>query len=334
MKRLPRYSTLDAYTMEEVRREFEASDATGRIRLLRKLYRETERLPYEFALRVVEDPNPQVRAWFARNGVDLDYRERRRVGGGDDESHVQAWETIDSHPKRNLELRLGIDPDPFVRACSFENPSNMTVRFRFEEQFQVSSHFERLALVRNQMAPRDFVEKLFDYDDRTLVINTEERRELILAYLSNESFAEIMTATSPSWRLWELAPKWPAESGIQHAVYACVDADDSTRAQAYQACEKPSLRRAILSGCGYQDTETLSLGSKDSDAMNSLIAVTMISKSKEKTLVDKEKEFREEVRGELQRILRTLDRLRGWMIAIGVGVFFMVLTYISSRLLR
>ncbi len=330
MKRLTRYRILDAYTLEELRREYEASDVTGRIRLLRNLYRGTDRLPYEFALRVVEDPNPQVRAWIARNGIDLDYRERRRIDGGDDESHVWAWKTIDSRPERNLEERLGNDPDPFVRACSFENPSNWTVRSRFWKQFQESSHFERLAMVRNPMVPEDFIEKLFDYEDKELAISPEERKELVLAYLTNESFAELMTATFPDWRIWELAASWPVESEIPHAIYTYVDADDSTKAKTYQGCNKPSLRRAILSGCDYQYTETLKLGKEDSDPSCSLMALATISKGERKTPMG---EFREEVRGELQRISSALRSLRGWVFAIAVAIAAVVFYLMATRLL-
>ena len=329
MNRLTRYGILDAYTLEEVGREYEASDVTGRIRLLRKLYRGTDRLPYEFALRVVEDPNPQVRAWIARNGRDLDYRERRRVDGGDDETLVRAWETIDSLPERNLEERLWNDPDPFVRACSFENASNWLLRSKFQEQFQESSHFEHLAMVRNPMVPTEFIEKLFDYEEKELAISPEERKELVLAYLTNESFAELMTATFPSWRIWELAASWPVESGIPKAIYTYVDSDDSTKAKTYQGCNKPSLRCAILSGCDYQDTETLKLGKEDSDPSCQLIALATMSKGERKTPMG---EFREEVRGELQRISSALRSLGGWVFAIAVAIAAVVFYLMASRL--
>ncbi len=329
MNRLTRYGTLDAYTLEEVRREYEASDVTGRIRLLRKLYSETDRLPYEFALHVVEDPNPQVRAWIARNGITLDYREQRRIGGGDDEDLVQAWETIDSLPERNLEERLWNDPDPFVRACSFENASNWLLRSKFQAQFQKSNHFEHLAMVRNPMVPEEIIEKLFDYEDKEFAISPEERKELALAYLTNESFAEVMTATSPAWRIWELAASWPVESGVPQAIYTCVDAPDWTKAKTYQGCKKPSLRRAILSSCDRQDTETLKLGKEDSDPSCSLIALTTISKGERKTPMD---EFREEVRGELQGISSALQSLQGWIFAIAAAIAVVVFYVMATRL--
>src|SRR5205809_6954258 len=100
---LSRYQIIDAYTLEELRREYQASDTKGRVRLLRKLYK--DRIPpYKIVLMAVEDQNVEVRQWIARNGEHLDYQDSR-----------------DEFPNRNLEDRLRNDPDPFVCACLREN---------------------------------------------------------------------------------------------------------------------------------------------------------------------------------------------------------------------
>ena len=109
---LPRYAIIDAYTLEELRREYTIADAKGRVSLLKKLYRQSSyRIPFEIARLAVEDPEVEVREWIARNGKYLDYSERRWEGD----------KCIIEFPERNLEERLKNDPDPFVRACLREN---------------------------------------------------------------------------------------------------------------------------------------------------------------------------------------------------------------------
>jgi hypothetical protein len=58
------YDVLDAYTLEELRRRFLASDVRDRIRLLKRF---AYRLPYEIATLAVEDSNPEIRQWIARH---------------------------------------------------------------------------------------------------------------------------------------------------------------------------------------------------------------------------------------------------------------------------
>src|SRR5437899_784674 len=60
-----RYSAIDVYTLEELWREYQASEPRGRIRLLKKLYRDDRRPPYEIAQMAVEDPHVEVRQWMA-----------------------------------------------------------------------------------------------------------------------------------------------------------------------------------------------------------------------------------------------------------------------------
>jgi hypothetical protein len=63
---LSRYAAIDTYILEELRREYQALSARGRIRLLRKLYNERTlppyvSPPYEIALMAVEDSHVEVR---------------------------------------------------------------------------------------------------------------------------------------------------------------------------------------------------------------------------------------------------------------------------------
>jgi hypothetical protein len=169
---LGRYTFSDAYILEELRRAYQAADTQGRIRLLQQLYRDGQRAPFEVAQLAVEDPDVEVHQWIARHGNYLDYRESR-----------------DEHTDRNLEDRLKNDPDPFVRACLRENPTAFHGWGTTDwiEVFRGATHLERLALMRNPEAEKAhaLIEKLFDYEDQELSINLEARKELILAFLTN-----------------------------------------------------------------------------------------------------------------------------------------------------
>ena len=85
---LGRYAVLDAYTLEELRREYARADAKRRISLLKKLNRQSG-IPSEIAGLAVKDPGVDVREWIARHGKYL---------------------------FKELEEYLKNDPDPFVRA--------------------------------------------------------------------------------------------------------------------------------------------------------------------------------------------------------------------------
>ncbi|MBI4536501.1 MAG: hypothetical protein HY712_00930 [candidate division NC10 bacterium] len=353
MNRLTRYSIYDAYTLEEVRREYEASDVVGRIRLLRKVYR-TPLIgpPYEIVLRAVEDPNPQLRAWIARHGKILDFRE----------CHSDGDKLTYSLPERNLEGRLQNDPDPFVRACLLENkvicPGLSALWSDFGERFQRSSPLERLALVRNPEVPELFIEKLFDYQKKELGISTKERTGLIVAYLTNESLVKqnkfqrrrktLIDETGYDehlidyaggveqylLRLWELAGTWPAKSGIPCAIYETVVAPDSTKAKVYRAQKDPDLRQVILYSCDFRDKETLKLGREDSDSACREAAISTSREPRKPPADENLVEFRDEVQSELQSVSWALRSLRVWVITIGMGVLLLLLIRFFPNLLR
>ena len=214
---LPRYAIIDAYTLEELRREYTIADAKGRVSLLKKLYRQSssDRIPFEIARLAVEDPEVEVREWIARNGKYLDYSERRREGDN----------RIIEFPERNLEERLKNDPDPFVRACLRENPTTQHI----EDWFRDSNHIERLALMRNPHVSRSLIEQIFDLENQQLGISFIERKELVLAYLNNaeavrdsrrkvEEFIDgvdmVMTQGYYA-QLWTYISKWPKRPKMQ-----------------------------------------------------------------------------------------------------------------------
>lgn len=306
---LARYDITDAYTLEEVRREYQTSDAKGRIRLLRKLYRTGRAAPFEIALLAVEDPNVEVRQWVARHGKYLDYRERRY-----DENQV-----LYERPERNLEDRLKNDPDPFVRACLHENPTVFSGWDPWEALFREGSHLERLALVRNpelRIFAYGLIKKIFDPEDKELRVTMKERQELVLAFLTNkealggtERMASLggheLHEDAMGWHdaneflkaLWELASKWPTESGIQRLVYRYVPASNKTKAHIYQTCNEPWWRASILENCDASDTQTIELGMKDADEICRYVAEQIQEEiDKKKPPKDPEELFGEEGR--------------------------------------
>lgn len=258
---LSRYQLIDAYTREELRREYQASNAKGRVRLLPGLYQEGVP-PYEITLMAVEDPNVEVRQWIARNGKYLDYRDRGSIN--ERSEAVEAARAIlkpdgdpllHESPDRNLESRLIHDPAPFVRACLRENPGVFDV-FGFishwKEYFHEATHLERLALVRNPAVSADLIEKIFDPADTELDIDLVARRELIFAFLTNTEFLVKQAKKAgltgnpldmlpyDYWeanflsRLWEHASKWTDPwFQIAQMVYRYVPAADETKAKIY-----------------------------------------------------------------------------------------------------
>lgn len=284
---LSRYAVADAYTLEELRREYQMTDAKGRIRLLKKLNRYTDTLPIYMrgqtthdviALLAVDDPNVEVRQWIARHGKYLE---------------------------ENLKNGLKNDQDPFVRACLREN-SGVFGLSRGEEDFREASHLERLALVRNPKVETDLIEKIFHPENKEIGINLTERRELVHAFLTNDkTLAQIIAdadireyeappeiaaliCRSPFGpeiafhagqflrKIWKFASKWPAESGVPYLVYKHVPVSDDTKAEIYLGCDDINLRWAILNSCTRGYVETLKLGVKDKDETCRFIACCTI----------------------------------------------------------
>ena len=288
MKELPRYSSLDSYTHEELRRKYQASDSKARIDLLQNFYNKNDTAPpFEIALLAVEDSNVEVRQWIARHGKYLDYREMRMV----------EKSLVYEESERNLEDRLKNDPDPFVRACLHENPDVFggigSFGEKWIEYFAGATHLERLALVRNPECGshgKDLIEKIFDPEDQELGINLEERKELVLAFLTNKEaldLGEVKAQTSlDAWgaaidkqffnKLWELAPKWPNETWIQASIYRFVPADDETKAEHYKKYDEAAWRGEILENCQPKDTKTINLGMDDTNDLRRFVAYSKV----------------------------------------------------------
>lgn len=287
---LARYDANDAYILEELRREYQASDAKGRIRLLKRLHRAAPNMgvPLVVALMALEDPHVEVRQWIARHGESL-------TSGADPTLSLLATvlEPLGGFQpgEDTLADKLKNDPDPFVRACLRENPEvfNFILADSWKQAFAEATHLERLALMRNPKVHAGLIERVFDCEDNELGVAPNERSELVMAYLTNaEALKPSRGLGTRDWpekaatfwesgdwhaierhfsRLWTLIAKWPGDTGdIQSWVYRVVGAPDQTRAEIYRSCDVPGWRLAILESCDEDDTETLALGSADLDA--------------------------------------------------------------------
>ena len=259
-----RYSFIDAYILEELRREYAASSSRERLRLLAKL--KSHHIPLEVALLAVEDPDARVRAWFAKNGAPLQFGAREDLPNFHD-----------------LEARLREDPDLYVRACVYENPRFGGFKHLNQpiELFLEATPLERLALVRNPNVGKKLIEQIFTYDETQLGIAIAERRELIRAFLTNtkaiekshkDSFdfadgADWASTSSHFNRLWQQISVWPSDAEhLKQAVYETIGADDVTRATALRESANEATRWFILVGCSPDHhSDTLRFGRCDKD---------------------------------------------------------------------
>lgn len=268
-----RYGVQDAYTISELTRTYDREDSRGRIRLLRRVYRQTPRLPYDLALRAVTDGDSAVREWMARKGQMLDYE-----------------------PDRDLAMRLRQDSDPFVRVATFENPERFLLpwfsdRQKWVDEFKGCSPLERLAMMRNEALDLELVKLILDPEDAKLGIEMSERYQLAEACLVNKRVVENGRRARGSdlpekgrviWRpssdddcsqtVWELVAKWPDRAGITlnraylpFKAFHTIQTYDRVKAKIYANCQDDFLRGAILDSCLPEDEETLRLAREDTE---------------------------------------------------------------------
>jgi hypothetical protein len=301
----PRYGIQDAYTIAELTRSYERENSRGRVRLLRRVYRQGVRLPYELALKAVTDSDSSVREWMAREAQDLDYSERQyppfetekasTVLGPNGESLIYTDTVAHLHPDRNLYERLKQDSDPFVRAALYEN-HHLFFKFGMSTLggdgigvFSECVPIDRLAMMRNRELSLEFVKRILDPEDTTLCLDNEERAMLAKASLVNPKVVrngrmsrEMFPAGADGWgnytiqkdseAVWELAAKWPANSGVPFIAFKYVQAEDLVKAKIYRKCQNDFLRQTILESCLPEDEKTLKLGRADADATARFIA--------------------------------------------------------------
>lgn len=285
-KDFPRYGIHDAYTVSELLRSYEREDSRGRIRLLRRVYAQGVHLPYEMALKAVTDSDPLVREWMAKEAPYLDYREAHYEGA------FEELTTTYVHPERDLAERLRQDPDLFIRAALRENSKISSWEFvlgydKWLEEFRNCVPLERLAMMRNKKLGFELVNRILDVDDNELNLEKEERFQLARACLANEHVIQnsrrsrtrdfvdgwaAYRARENAKTVWELAAKWPEDSGIQFFAFKNIQTDDEVKAHVYSQCQSDLIRRTILEGCFPEDKKTLTLGRADADPIARSVA--------------------------------------------------------------
>lgn len=279
-KQPDRYSFIDAYILEELRRDYTLGSFRERLHLLTKLNR--RHIPIEVALLAVEDSDARIRAWFAKNAGELQY------GSRDDSANYH-----------NLETRLREDPDPYVRACVYEN-RRFGVFNQINQPIQLfleAAPLERLALVRNPEVGQELIEQIFTYGESQLGITVVERRELIQAFLTNaeaineshkDSFdfvdgANWASKSSYFSMLWKLISQWPSEDeDFKQNVYRVIGTDDATRQSIFCGSDDATTRWYILANCSPdRHWATLLFGRRDKDESNRATAYQRTRLNKE-----------------------------------------------------
>jgi hypothetical protein len=262
----------DAFALEELHRQYQSADARGRIAIL-----QSNTLPFEIARLAVEDPNIEVRQWFARNG--REYRQRGDSG--------------------LLEI-LRNDHDPFVRACVYANPAFLPLLSdavtaansgpalagmlvganQRDTWWREATHLERLGMARN----REFQSCLLnELKTSELGLNRGQQEELIRAFLAQRDFVD----HHDSGELWNLISEWPEESDVPPLVYRFLPVRDRMAAEVYIKTGNARWRRAILQMVWDEDVlersaerygryglhnETLDLAIKDANGVCRLLA--------------------------------------------------------------
>lgn len=279
-KQPDRYSFINAYILEELRRDYTLGSFRERLHLPTKLNK--RHIPIEVALLAVEDSDARIRAWFAKNAWELQY------GSRDDSANYH-----------NLETRLREDPDPYVRACVYENRQfggfkqiNQPIQLFLE-----AAPLERLALVRNPEVGQKLIEQIFTYGESQLGITVVERRELVRAFLTNaeaikQSHKDIFdfvdgsdwASTSSHFRkLWETISQWPPEEKVfKQDVYRAMGANDVTRASIFRGSDDVGTKICVLENYSPDDhRDTLLLARRDKDKYIRAIAYELTRLTKE-----------------------------------------------------
>lgn len=261
-----RFSIVDEYTLEELKRRYHTSSPRERIELILGMYQTGIIPPYALARLAVDDQHVEVRQWMARHARHLDYREPQDGGY--------------RYPERNLIERVQQDTDSFVIACLYENPDIFARADEAEwhQMFSRASHLERLAMVRNpnlQSAHR-LLEAIFDPDDESYGLSLDQREQLVNALLISrqalsENHRKGASIFAQPWdaklfsRIWRLINKWPKDAKIKRNIYLYVGTTIKTKAGIYRQCRQAALRADILRNIDFDDSDTLELGMKDSD---------------------------------------------------------------------
>lgn len=108
---------------------------------------------------------------------------------------AKNWWTFSRHNEREKPIieRLVNDANILVRCAFYENPESLFL-LSFDEgikpMFKKLTHMERLALMRNPCVDKELVLKICAIDDNDFSLKDKERKELILAFCTNQKHIE------------------------------------------------------------------------------------------------------------------------------------------------
>lgn len=265
-----RYSVMDAYLQEELKRKYQHGNVEQRIRLLESI----KHIPEILCEMAVADEHVQVRQWTAHNARYLDEKSKNKI------------------------LK---DSDELVRASFFENPH----LFRpcpggaWITAFKKATWIERCAMVRNPNVSIQLIERIADCNDKELKLSKEEKKELMAAFATNEehimnsgknlydffqydepsppSVLDVFRGKSEYNKLWQLMSEWEKTYGFGVSIfYENIGCEDAVKANIFSKSDA-ILRLSILLGCDADDVKTLALGKKEQVGYNRRIAYSKIS---------------------------------------------------------
>jgi hypothetical protein len=264
-----RYETGDAYTTEELRQIYFSSEAAARVGLLEQFAHNIVKIPIALALWATTDENPQVRRWYARHGRLLDYSQLELAeclenGLPELEQRSQFASDLKNNHEFSLLMVFLDDADPFVRACLRENPAFLDW-VGADEAFRRSNYIEPLALLRNPALAPPWGAKAYgllrfvlDPHDQTLKLSSEERKQLVLAYVADSDESRkgyrYRLDSLPCLENWQtlnaLVSKWGPGSAVRPGCllvrYPFYLTDDDVVAQFFSHCDDRDTRWNLL----------------------------------------------------------------------------------------
>ena len=210
-------------------------------------------LSLDVARIIVADKTREARIALARYAHNMIYYTYPRVEG--------------QPPALELGKELLADNDDLITAALYENQHFLSpVMFGDEQKklFIAAQPIHRLALIRNKYINLDLVLKIYDYDDKEMLLSDNERLALIRALCTNQNLIEeskkgyndcdheypdVLHATFFK-NLWKAALKWRDKSfEIPHLTFKNFGVEEDVALEIYDTLKDAkcgALRATIL----------------------------------------------------------------------------------------
>ena len=169
-------------------------------------------------------------------------------------------------PELDLEEAFKAEEDELVKCALYENPEFLSMRFGSDqlEIFNTASPIQRLALMRNSRLDHELILKIYDYENKEIVLEDQERLELIRAFSTNHELIEnsklgfgdhddgldSYLETDFYKKLWEAALKWlDKKPEIPYLTFKNFGVDEEIAHKAYDGLKDKKytyLRAALM----------------------------------------------------------------------------------------